>query len=122
MIMAVGNRVMPMAPGAEPALLFLISAQIAAVVLRFSSKKQYAAWALITGTLPIFALIIADVIHYPYKVVEDTKFAAFEIAILALAAFSSGRYLRFCFWLAWLANTALIGVLVYLAFFWHVFS
>lgn len=122
MIVGDGNRVMPMAPGAEPALVFMICSLIAAVVLRFGSKKQYAAWAVMAGTVPMFVLIASDAVRYPYKTAEDAKFAAFELAILALAAVSFWRYSQFCFWLAWLANVALVGVFVYLAFFWHVFS
>ena len=53
---------------------------------------------------------------------SDAEFLAAELAILALALVSLWRFGRLCFWLGWTLNLALIGIFVYLAFFWHPFA
>jgi hypothetical protein len=108
-------------------LVLLVCTQVLALVLRLTAKKPHAAWVLAVGTLPAVVLIGIE-LSQPHArigaaaVQSDLKQLAFELTILALALLSLWRFAWFCFWLGWALNLYLIGVFVYLAFFWHVFS
>jgi hypothetical protein len=107
-------------------LVLTVLAEVLALVLRFTARKAYAAWALGLGTLPALIQMTGDFSQGARRGAamtrSDAQFLAAELAILALALLSLWRFGRWCFWLGWTLNLALIGVFVYLAFFWHPFS
>ena len=108
-------------------LVLAVCTQILALVLRLAAKKPHASWVLALGTLPILVQIGVELSQPHARIGEaavqsDLKELAFELTVLALALLSLWRFAWFCFWLGWALNLLLIGVFVYLAFFWHVFS
>jgi hypothetical protein len=111
-------------------ILFAIVActEVLALVLRFTARKQFAAWVLAIGTLPVIAQIAIELSQPTARiggatVQSDLKSLGSELTVLALALLSLWRRAGwFCFWLGWTLNLILVGVFVYLSFFWRVFS
>lgn len=111
-----------MSPAGQAALLFLIFMEIAAPVLRILKRRTIATWALVLGTVPVVALAAGAVRHPTQPASNDWKWLAYVLAILALSLLSLLRRAHLVFWLAWAGNLFQIGIGIYLAFFWHVFS
>ena len=101
---------------------------IAAAVLQFTKQKRLGGWLLVVLPASFCIAGIADVAHGARYLGEgayesDLKELAYVLVLLlvtVLAAFDS--WARWLFWVAWVLNAAVCGVLVYLAFFWKVFS
>ena len=107
-------------------LVLTVCAETLALLLRLMTPRQaFAAWVLGLGTLPV---LIQMAIEFSQGAARgaamtrsDAELLAFELAIFTLAFLSLWRFERVFFWLGWTLNLALIGVFVYLVFFWHLF-
>ena len=101
---------------------------LTAVVLQFTARKRLGGWLLVVLPVSLCIAGLADVAHGARYLGEgayesDLKELAYALVLLLvtiLAAFD--RWARWLFWVAWVLNAAVSGVLVYLAFFWKVFS
>lgn len=101
---------------------------LAAAALQIAGKRRTSVVLLIL--LPAFASTTA-VVEMSKGALRiggasyeaDEKELAFFLAeiVLSVAAFWLSQW-RWLFWLIWLVNAAVCGALVYLAFFWKVFS
>ena len=113
---------MNISPAAIATLLFLICLQMVSVVFRFAGKRPQAVGALLVENLPFLVASVADVLRSEHLPANDIKWMGAECALLAVTILSFWRFAQFCFWLVWVVYLVAIGTLVYLAFFWHVFS
>lgn len=101
---------------------------ILAAVLQFTPQRRLGGWLLVVLPASYCIAGLADVAHGARYLGEgayesDLKELASALVLLLvtiLAAFD--RWARWLFWVAWVLNAAVCGVLVYLAFFWKVFS
>ncbi len=107
---------------ASTALVLLSCVQVFTIVLRLVAKKSFAAWLLALGTVPVAVQSAIYVARATQHAPADTAIAIIEVAVVALALVSLWRPASFCFWVGWVLNLALLGFLVYLEFFWHIFS
>jgi len=114
-------------------LAFLIAClalvtMIMAVVYQFLGRLRASCWLLL-----VFPVVLSIVALLSYSngigkeagtdLRSDQNMAIFCISLLALSALAVLRpRWRWLFWLAWLPNAIACGTLVYLVFFWHVFS
>lgn len=100
---------------------------VAAAVLEFTSKRRLSGWLLV----PLPALMCGGGLLDFSRGAEKIGRAAFEsdlkqlayLFFLLLSVFAALRpNARWLFWTAWALSALVCGALVYLAFFWHVFS
>jgi hypothetical protein len=101
---------------------------ILAAALEFTKKRKVSGWLLVP--LPAFmcAAALVDLSRGEQKIgaaafESDLKQLVFIVFLLLLCLLATlhPRW-RWLFWLAWAFNAMFCGVLVYLAFFWKVFS
>ena len=109
-------------------IAFAIALLVITALLQLRRKPGLSCWLL--AILPAFACMAAlldlsrGVAQLGRSTFEsDEKQLVFCVLILLLnvAAALLPRW-RILFWGAWLFNALICGVVVYLAFFWHVFS
>ena len=105
-----------------------VAVLLTAAVLQFTRQRRLGGWLLVVLPASFCIAGLADVAHGARYLGEgayesDLKELAYSLVLLLvtiLAAFD--RWARWLFWVAWMLNAAVCGVLVYLAFFWKVFS
>jgi hypothetical protein len=97
-----------------------------ALVLRFTARSAYSAWALGLSTVPALTQVASefreDFLKQRGMTDSDAQLLGLELAILSLALLSQWRFSRLFFWLGWALNAALIGVFGYVLFLWHPFG
>lgn len=101
---------------------------VAAAGLQFMHKPRLAGWLLVVIPACLCVAALAELAHGARVLGEasyesDLKQLGYCLILLfvtVLAAFQPRQ--RWLFWVAWLLNAAIGAVLVYLAFFWKVFS
>lgn len=108
--------------------LLVIVLLLAAAALQLQSRRRTACWLL--AVFPAFACIAY--LHDLAQGVQRIGLATYQSdkkqlgAALVLLAFSVLAALRpqwrWLFWIEWIFNAVACGVLVYLVFFWKVFS
>lgn len=105
-----------------------VVALVAAAVLQFTRQKRMGGWLLVVLPASLCVAGMTDVAHGARYLgegayVSDLKELAFALVLLLLTILAAfDRWARWLFWVAWVLNAAVCGALVYLAFFWKVFS
>jgi hypothetical protein len=110
------------------AVFFAIALLITTAILNLIGKRVLSCWLLALFPAAICAGTLIDLslgVRYLGQASFDTDVRTIPsalalLAVTVLAALRS-RW-RWLFWIAWLANALICGVVVYLAFFWKVFS
>jgi hypothetical protein len=109
-----------------PILILTVCAEILALVLRFTARSAYSAWALGLSTLPALAQVASevreDILRQRGLTDSDAQLLGLELAIVCLALLSQWRFSRLFFWLGWVLNAVMIGVFGYVLFLWHPFA
>jgi len=113
----------------ESSLVLVFAAVlIGAAALQIAGKRSFSCWLLVpfpafSVVFGLFALADAPSRLGQAAFESDVKQVAF-LAVLLLLSLASAlrRKWRWLFWVAWIANALVCGVLVYLALFWKVFS
>ena len=109
-------------------VIVAIALLVVAAALEFAQKRRAGAWLLVVFPVLLCAAGLMDVSRGARALGEaayesDLKQLGYCLILLfvtVLAAFQPRQ--RWLFWAAWLMNAAICAVLVYLAFFWKVFS
>jgi hypothetical protein len=108
--------------------LFVIALLLAAAALHLRGLRRLGCWLL--AVFPAFACIayLRDLLqgaqHLGLAAYQgDRKQLGAALALLAMSALAALRpQWRWLFWIEWIFNGIACGVLVYLVFFWKVFS
>jgi hypothetical protein len=101
---------------------------VAAAVLEFTSKRGLSGWLLVPFPALMCGAGLLDLSRGAEKIgraafESDLKQLAYLFFLLLLSVFAALRpNARWLFWIAWAFSAVVCGALVYLAFFWHVFS
>jgi hypothetical protein len=106
----------------------LVALLLGAAVLHLAGQRALGCWLLVLFPALISAVDLADLAHGTAKLGTsaaqgDEKLLAILIAFLAVsvvAALKPGW--KWLFWAVWALNALVCGAMVYLAFFWKVFS
>ncbi|HVU46281.1 MAG TPA: hypothetical protein VHD85_09155 [Terracidiphilus sp.] len=107
---------------------FAVVLLVTAVVFQFLKKLRLACWTLFAFPVVLSIAGLLSLIKDP-AVVGATAFRAngnvlvFCIGLIGLCILAVLRPgWRWLFWMAWLPSAFICGALVYLVFFWNVFS
>ena len=101
---------------------------IATAILQLMRRLRISCWllALLPGCLCLAAL--ADLSRGVRNLGQasfdsDVKTLVFSLSLLAVGILAGilSRW-RWLFWIVWISNAFVCGILIYLTFFWHVFS
>jgi len=108
--------------------VFVIVLLLAAAALQLVGRRRIACWLL--AVFPGFACVayLRDLAQGAQRLglaayQSDQKQFGAALVLLAISVFAALRpQWRWLFWLEWIFNAIACGVLVYLVFFWKVFS
>lgn len=108
--------------------VFVISLLLAAAALHLRGLRRLSCWLL--AIFPGFACVayLRDLAQGPARIglavyQSDRKQFGAALLLLAFSVFAAWRpQWRWLFWIEWFFNALACGVLVYLVFFWKVFS
>jgi hypothetical protein len=106
----------------------LIALLAGVAVLQLTGRRRLVCWLLALVPASLCAGCLVDLARGVAKIGEgayqgDLKQLAYCLAFLAVAEFAAFRQQwRWLFWIAWVLAAFISGILVYLAFFWNVFS
>ena len=101
---------------------------VTAAVLEFTRKRTLSGWLLVPFPAAMCAAGLLDLSRGVARIgraayESDLKQLAYIFFLLLVTVFAALRpNARWLFWLAWTFSALVCGALVYLAFFWHVFS
>lgn len=101
---------------------------IVAAVLHITGKRAVGCWLLAIFPASACAAALYDLSLGSTRIglaafESDQKQLVFCVLLLALTLFAALRpRWPWLFWIAWMPNLCVCAVLVYLAFFWKVFS
>ena len=101
---------------------------VAIAVLHFMGMRTIACWLLVILPVVLCAQGLLDISHGVANLGEaafrgDQKNLTFSFGLLALSLLAAFRLRSpWLFWIAWTFNIAVCGILIYLIFFWKVFS
>ncbi|HLY41644.1 MAG TPA: hypothetical protein VKR52_10535 [Terracidiphilus sp.] len=110
------------------AVSFFVALLVAAVALRVMRNRTVACWLLVLFPALFCALLLKDLAGGMARLGQaafesDQKQLLYSFFLLALSLTSALRSnWAWLFWIAWIFNAAVCGILVYLEFFWKVFS
>jgi hypothetical protein len=113
-----------------PSLIVPVAAFVllAAAILQGMRKRVLACWLLAPFPALMCIGILRDLARGPGQLgqgafASDQKQLALCAVLLGMSLLPALRPVRWwLFWVAWLLNAAVMGVLIYLVFFWKVFS
>jgi len=108
--------------------LFLIAALLFAAALQWMGQHRLACWLL--AAFPLFTCLacLRDLAQGASRIglatyQSDQKQLGVALLLLAVSILAALRpHWRWLFWIEWILLGVACGVLVYLAFFWKVFS
>jgi hypothetical protein len=108
--------------------LVLVVLLVGTAALQLTGRRRLSCWllALFPGSLCVGCLL--DIARGAAKIGESTyrsdqKQLLYCLCFLLLSVAAALRpQWKWMFWIAWAFNALVCGVLVYLAFFWKVFS
>ncbi len=97
--------------------------QVAAGAMVLTKHRRGAAvlTAAVSASLLLFAAVVATNSPAPAEIALLVPEALALLIMLALAWRPDWRWFGLAFWSAWLLNSAVTAMLIYLAFFFHVF-
>ena len=101
---------------------------LAAAVLHFKGRPRAACWLLVVFPGFLCLAYVRDLILGPAGLgqaayASDQKQVVVALAMVAVSVFAAFRARwRWLFWLEWCLNAIVCGMLIYLVFFWKVFS
>ena len=113
---------------ASPIAVFSAALLVAAAVLQLIERRRLACWLLVLLPVSLCGAATRDlsrgITHLGAAAYQnDRKQLLFSVLILALASLAALLpQRRLLFWASWVVNALVCGALVYLVFFWHVFS
>jgi hypothetical protein len=113
--------------GAALAIL-VIALLLAAAALQLLGKLRSSCWLLVIFPGFLCLAYLRELIQGPQRIglatyVSDQKQIVAALGMLAFSVFVAFRTRwRWLFWLEWILNGIACGMLVYLVFFWKVFS
>jgi hypothetical protein len=108
--------------------VFAVVLLVAAAVLEFTRKRRLAGWLLVTFPALMCGAGLLDISGGVERIgraafESDLKQLAYISFLFLLCVFAALRpNWGWLFWTAWAFSALVCGVLVYLAFFWHVFG
>jgi hypothetical protein len=108
--------------------IFVIVILLVAAALQLAARRRFACWLL--AIFPAFACVayLRDLSQGPQHTglatyQSDQKQLGAALLLFAISFVAAVRpQWRWLFWIEWIFNAIACGVLVYLAFFWKVFS
>lgn len=108
--------------------LLVIVLLLTAAALQLQSRCRTACWLL--AVFPLFACIayLRDLAQGVQRIglatyQSDKKQLGAALVLLAISFVAALRpHWRWLFWLEWIFNAIACGILIYLVFFWKVFS
>jgi hypothetical protein len=101
---------------------------VATAALQLTGRPRLSCWLLALFPACLCAGCLVDLVHGAAQIGasayrSDRKQLISCLIFLAISLFAALRsQWRWLFWLAWVLNALICGILVYLAFFWKVFS
>jgi hypothetical protein len=101
---------------------------IATAVLQFTRKFAIGCWLLVFFALALCAGLLFDLSHGVRNLGEASYHSDLNALVpifgfLGLTIFAALRSnWRWLFWITWLVSAGICGIVVYLTFFWKVFS
>jgi len=108
--------------------LVVVGLLIAAAALQLTGRRRLSCWLLALFPASLCVGCMVDLAHGAAQMgagayQSDLKQLIPCLVLLAIGVFAALRtQWRWLFWLAWVLNAFICGILVYLAFFWKVFS
>ncbi len=108
--------------------IFVVMILLVAAGLQLAARRRSACWLL--AVFPAFACLayLRDLSLGPQRTglaayQSDQKQLGAAFLLFAISVFAALRpQWRWLFWIEWIFNAIACGILVYLAFFWKVFS
>ncbi|MBW8870406.1 MAG: hypothetical protein JF563_06470, partial [Acidobacteriales bacterium] len=97
-------------------------------VLRFTHRKNVACWLLVIFPAALSLGLFLDLAHSSAKLGQvsyssDLRTLPYLLGFLVITLLAALRpKWGWLFWIAWLFSAFLCGVLVFLTYFWKVFS
>ena len=107
---------------------FVIALLIAIAVMHATGRRAFACWLLVIFPAALCGACLVDLARGPAQLGEaafksDQKQLLYCLALLAMNLLAALRAKSsWLFWVSWLLDAAVCGILVYLVFFWKVFS
>jgi len=108
--------------------VIVIALLLVAAALHLIGKPRASAWLLVIFPAFLCLAYIRELLQGPQRLglaayASDQKQLIVALAMLAFSIFVAFRTRwRWLFWLEWILNGIACGMLVYLVFFWKVFS
>jgi hypothetical protein len=113
--------------GAELAAI-AIALLLAAAGLQIRGRRRLSCWLLVVFPGFLCLAYLRDLSLGPARLgaaayVSDQKQLVVALAMVAVSIFAAFRAeWRWLFWIEWCLNAIVCGMLIYLVFFWKVFS
>ena len=108
--------------------VIVLSLLLAAAGLRLAKKLRAACWLMVVFPSFLCLAYLRDLAQGPRALglgafKSDQKQLAVALFMLAVSIFAALRaQWRWLFWIEWFLNGIVCGMLIYLVFFWKVFS
>jgi predicted DNA repair protein MutK len=106
----------------------IIAFLVAVAILHLKGRRVIGAWLLAFLPVLLCGVGVVDISRGAVQLGEgafesDVKQLAFSVVLLVLSLIAAlCPKWPWLFWLVWAVNGAVCGILVYLVFFWKVFS
>ena len=107
---------------------FAIILLIVCLVLQFTARRAWSCWLLVLFPAIISFALLLDISHGAQKLGpasyhSDLRALPYALAFLAFTLLAAFRPTwRWLFWIIWFICALMCAVIVYLTFFWKVFS
>ncbi len=106
----------------------VVALLVGTAALQLTGRRRLSCWLLALFPATLCVACILDILRGAAKIGEsafesDRKQLVYCLVFLAISVFAALRpQWKSLFWLAWVFGALVCGILVYLAFFWKVFS
>ena len=107
---------------------FAVLLLIVCAVLNFTRRRALSCWLLVLFPAVFCFALLFDISHGVQKLGQasyhsDLRALPYALAFLAITLLAAFRpNWRWLFWTIWLVSALICAVIVYLTFFWKVFS
>jgi hypothetical protein len=108
--------------------VIVLALLLAAAGLRVAKKARVACWLMVVFPSFLCLAYLRDLAQGPSVLgaaayVSDQKQLAVALVMLAISIFAAWRaQWRWLFWIEWFLNGIVCGMLIYLVFFWKLFT